>query len=264
MTLRKPWTIGFDADDTLWHNERFFRMTQDRFAELLADYAARPHLEEALLAAERRNLGRYGFGIKGFVLSMIETAIEVTDQRVPAPVIAELLAAGREMLAHPVELLPHAREAVEALAGRAELVLITKGDLLHQEQKLAQSGLGDLFDAVEIVSDKTPATYHRVFARHAGGAPDAPAGDADAPAGATGTGPRASRAGRDRRAPRAMMVGNSLKSDVMPAIEAGAWGVHVPHGDTWALEHALPPRDHPHFREIVTLGELPQLVEDLS
>ena len=226
------WMIGFDADDTLWHNERVFRMTQDRFAELLADHAEPEHLQERLLAAERRNLGHYGFGVKGFVLSMIETAIEVTDQQVPARVISQLLSAGQEMLSHPIDLLPHAREAVEALAEDAHLVLVTKGDLLDQERKLAQSGLGDLFDAVEIVSDKTPATYARVFAGHPG--------------------------------ERSMMVGNSLRSDVIPAIEAGGWGVHVPHDMTWALEHAEPPERHPRFRRIETLRGLPELLDSVS
>ena len=232
MGHAKDWTIGFDADDTLWQNEQFFRLTQGRFAGLLADYVAPEHLQHQLLAAERRNLGHYGFGIKGFVLSMIETAIEVTEGRVPAAVISELLDAGREMLRHPVDLLPGARDAVLALADRADLVLITKGDLLDQERKLAQSGLGDLFDAVEIVSDKTPAIYARIFARHG--------------------------------AARAMMVGNSLKSDVIPAIEAGGWGVHVPHDLTWALEHAEAPRTDPKFREIGSLFELPELVEGLG
>lgn len=226
------WTIGFDADDTLWHNERFFRATEERFLQLLAEHMEGPHLRAQLLDAERRNLGIYGFGIKGFVLSMIETAIDATEGRVPAAAIGEILAMGRDMLAHPIELLPQAREAVEAAARTGEVVLITKGDLLHQEQKLAASGLGDLFDAVEIVSDKTPATYLRVFARHGGR--------------------------------HAMMVGNSLKSDVIPALAAGAWGVHVPHGVTWELEAADAPLGHPRFREIPSLGELPALVEELS
>ena len=232
MSRHKDWTIGFDADDTLWQNEQFFRLTQDRFTALLADYTDAAHLQDRLLAAERRNLGHYGFGIKGFVLSMIETAIEVTNAQVPAHVIADLLDAGREMLRHPVELLPGARQAIAALAGQAHLVLITKGDLLDQERKLAQSGLGDLFDAVEIVSDKTPAVYARIFAQHA--------------------------------ANRAMMVGNSLKSDVIPAIRAGGWGIHVPHDLTWALEHAEPPRDDPKFREIQSLHDLPALVGSLG
>ena len=155
MVPRRLTTIAFDADDTLWQNEQFFRMTQERFAELLSDYTEPDHLSERLLEAERRNLGHYGFGIKGFILSMIETAIEVTDERVPAAVIGELIAAGQDMLAHPIELLPNAQSTIKALAGDYRILLITKGDLLDQERKLAQSGLGDVFDWVEIVSDKT-------------------------------------------------------------------------------------------------------------
>ncbi len=135
-------TIGFDADDTLWHNERFFKVTQDHFADLLADYTDCDHLNDRLLAAEKRNLGHYGFGIKGFVLSMIETAIEVTDEAVPASVIAELMAAGRDMLRHPIELLPHAREAIESLASTYRILLITKGELLDQERNLRNLALG--------------------------------------------------------------------------------------------------------------------------
>jgi putative hydrolase of the HAD superfamily len=227
-------TIGFDADDTLWQNESFFRLTQDRFAGLLADHAAPDHLAERLEAAERRNIGHYGFGVKGFTLSMIETAIEVTEGRVPAAVIGELIAAGREMLEHPIELLPAARATVTALAADYRVVLITKGDLLDQERKLAQSGLGDLFHGVEIVSHKTASAYRQIFARH-------------------GTG-----------ADQAMMVGNSLKSDVIPALEAGSWGVHVPHGLTWALEKADPPQESPRFHVLNSLAGLPALVESLA
>lgn len=227
-------TIGFDADDTLWHNESFFRLTQARFVELLDGYACPDHLGETLLAAERRNLGHYGYGVKGFTLSMIETAIEVTGGRVPASVIAEIMAAGREMLAHPIDLLPHAREAVSALSGSFRLVLITKGDLLHQERKLAQSGLGDLFDAVEIVSEKTPSVYAAAFARHGDGAE------------------------------RALMVGNSIKSDVLPALAAGSWGVYVPHGVTWAIEYAEPPLGHVRYRSLPDLGGLPELIGKLA
>lgn len=230
---KKITTLGFDADDTLWQNEEFFRLTQARFAELLGDFAEPGHLAERLLQAERRNLGHYGFGIKGFMLSMIETAIEVTEERVPASVISEIIAAGQEMLAHPIHLLPHAREAVEGLADRFKLVLITKGDLLDQERKLAQSGLGEMFDAVEIVSDKVPETYIRAFMRH-------------------GDGPE-----------RAMMVGNSMKSDVVPAIEAGGWGVHVPARYEWEIEQAEAPVDHPRFRVIKDLSGLEGLLADL-
>ena len=226
-------TIGFDADDTLWHNERFFQLTQERFAELLSDFTEPDHLMARLLDAERRNLGHYGFGIKGFVLSMIETAIEVTEERVPASVIRQLVDAGQEMLRHPIELLPHAREAVEKLATDHRLVLITKGDLLDQERKLAQSGLGELFDSVEIVSDKTPQTYARIF--DASGGTD-----------------------------RALMVGNSLKSDVLPAIEVGAHGVYVPQSLTWALEQAEPPKTEPLYHHIDDLAGLAPLVQTLD
>ncbi|SHI77271.1 HAD family hydrolase [Wenxinia saemankumensis] len=222
MTDLAEWTVGFDADDTLWHNERYFQMTQASFARLLADHADPADLGPRLDAVERRNLGRYGFGIKGFTLSMIETAVEVTEGRVPGAVIGEILAAGRDMLAHPVELLPGARDAVESLAGEARLLLVTKGDLLDQERKLAASGLGELFDGVEIVSDKTARTYARLFDR-----PD-----------------------------RSAMVGNSLRSDILPAIEAGAWGIHVPYETTWSYERAETPRGAERFRRIESLRDL--------
>ena len=226
--------IAFDADDTLWHNERFFRLTHDHFSDLLSDYAGRDHLEERLLEAERRNVGRYGFGIKGFVLSMIETALEVTDNRVPGAVIGEIVAAGREMLGHPIELLPHAEAALAQLKGRYPLLVITKGDLIDQERKIAQSGLGEVFDGVEIVSTKTPAVYAEIFRRRA------------IPLDA------------------AMMVGNSLKSDVLPVLALGGWGVHVPHELTWALEHDTAPEDAARFRLIDDLGQLPALLDRIE
>lgn len=223
-------TIGFDADDTLWQNEQFFRLTEERFVALLGAHGEAAEISGRLLEAERRNLAFYGFGIKGFVLSMIETAIEITKGEVKASVIGEILAAGREMVAHPVETLPDARETLAALSGDYRLVVITKGDLFDQERKLAQSGLGDLFHGVEIVSDKTAEMYRRVFARH-------------------GDGPE-----------RAMMVGNSLKSDILPALEAGAWAVHIPHELTWALEHAEEPVGQPRYRRIPRLSALDELV----
>jgi putative hydrolase of the HAD superfamily len=226
-------TIGFDADDTLWQNEAFFRLTEDRFAQLLAHAAPADHLMQRLLAAERRNLGHYGFGIKGFMLSMIETAVEVTEGRVTGDLIAEILSAGREMLRHPVELLPGARETVQALAPDYRVLLITKGDLMDQERKLAASDLGDLFHGVEIVSDKTAATYARIFARHGTGAAEG------------------------------LMVGNSLKSDVLPMLSAGGFGVFVPHGLSWALEAAEMPQGEPRFAEISSLAELPDLLPNL-
>lgn len=231
---RNKATIAFDADDTLWHNERYFQISQSRFRDLLAPYSDPDHLSDRLLAAERRNLGHYGYGVKGFMLSMIETAIEVTAQKVPAEVISELLAVGQDILAHPIELLPGARDVIGELSETFTIVLITKGDLLDQERKLAQSGLGEMFDRVEIVSEKTAAVYARIFQSF-------------------------------RQSPEtSMMVGNSLKSDVLPVLEIGGWGVHVPHDLTWALEHAEAPQTHQRFRALPSLQALPELVRQLE
>ena len=227
-------TIGFDADDTLWQNETFFRLTEQRFAGLLSEHGEHQVISARLLEAERRNLAFYGYGVKGFTLSMIETAVEVTNGQVSASVIAEILGFGRQMLQNPVEALPHAEETLAALSGRYTIVLITKGDLFDQERKLAQSGLGAYFNAVEIVSDKSADTYARIFSRH-------------------GDGPE-----------RAVMVGNSLKSDVVPAIRAGSWGVYVPHELTWVLEHEDAPESDPRFRRIASLAELPALIAQMT
>jgi putative hydrolase of the HAD superfamily len=227
-------TIGFDADDTLWRHEHYYQLTEARFAALLSEYAAPEAISETLLAAEKRNLAFYGYGIKGFTLSMIETALELTAGRADGHVIAAILAAGREMLRHPVETLPGVRETLSGLAGDYGLILITKGDLFDQERKLAESGLGELFAAVEIVSEKTASTYERIFARH-------------------GDGPQ-----------RAMMVGNSLKSDIVPAIAAGSWGVHVPHELNWALDRAEAPVAAARFRRVARIGELPGLLGEIN
>ena len=226
--------IGFDADDTLWQNETFFRLTEQRFAELLSEHGEHEVISARLLEAERRNLSFYGYGVKGFTLSMIETAVEITGGEVSASVIAEILGFGRQMLQNPVETLPHVHDTLDALAGKYRILLITKGDLFDQERKLAQSGLGEYFDAVEIVSEKTPRTYERIFGRHADGAA------------------------------HAMMVGNSLKSDVVPAITAGGWGVHVPHELTWVLEHETAPDGNPRFHRIDDLSGLLPLLGQIT
>jgi putative hydrolase of the HAD superfamily len=226
--------IGFDADDTLWQNETFFRMTEQRFTELLSDHGEHQVISAKLLEAERRNLKIYGYGVKGFTLSMIETALEMTGGQVNPSVVAEILSFGRQMLQNPVETLPHVHETLESLAGKYRILLITKGDLFDQERKLAQSGLGDYFDAVEIVSEKSPQTYGRIFARHTDGAE------------------------------HSMMVGNSLKSDVVPVISAGGWGIHVPHELTWILEHEEAPEDNPRFRRITDLSGLLPLLGQIA
>jgi putative hydrolase of the HAD superfamily len=168
------------------------------------------------------------------MLSLIETAVDVTGGAVPGKVIGEVLEAGRELLRHPIEPLPHVAETLRALGASHTLVLITKGDLFDQERKLAASGLGDHFDAVEIVSDKTAAVYDRLFRRH-------------------GDGPAA-----------AMMVGNSLASDIVPALASGAWGVHVPSGFNWALDAHDEPIGSPRFRRLSDLGALPALVGEIG
>ena len=227
-------TVGLDADDTLWHNETIFRLTQDRFRALMTEVAAPEVLDARLAEIESRNLRLYGYGVKGFTLSMIETAMELTDHQPPGRLITDILAAGREMLVHPVEPLPGVEVALSELSNDFRLVLITKGDLLHQEQKLAASGLGDWFAAVEIVSEKDAGTYGRVFARHGTGAGEA------------------------------AMCGNSLKSDVLPALEAGAWAAHLPYPVTWAHEMAETPVKHPRFVELASIADLPAWVRALA
>ncbi len=227
-------TIGLDADDTLWHNEGIFRMTQDRFLTLMSDHADTEALQSRLREVEKRNLRLYGYGVKGFTLSMIETAMELTDNNAPGRLIAEILAAGREMLDHPVETLPGVDQALGELVDDYRLVLITKGDLLHQETKLAASGLGELFVAVEIVSEKDASTYERVFARH-------------------GTG-----------AAQAVMCGNSMRSDILPALEAGAYAAYVPYPLIWEHEMAEAPQNHPRFAELPKITDLPAWVRSLS
>ena len=226
-------TVGLDADDTLWHNETIFRLTHARFVDLLDDHGDAATIEARLAETEQRNLRLYGYGVKGFTLSMIETAMELTQDKVSIGVIKQILAAGREMLTEPVEPLPGVDQALARLSERYRLVLITKGDLLHQEQKLAASGLGDLFAAVEIVSEKDADTYRRVFARH-------------------GTGPEQS-----------VMAGNSVRSDVVPALDAGCWGALIPYPLVWAHEAASAPSDHPRYVELGSISDLPAWVDGL-
>lgn len=219
-------TIALDADDTLWQNEQFFRLTEQRFADLLAPYTDAPDLNDRLIASVTRNLSFYGFGMKGFALSMVETALDVTDHRVPGTVIAEILAAGRELLSYPIETLPYVDQALDQLQQTHRLILITKGDVFDQERKLAASGLAEYFAAIEIVADKTPEAYDRIFKRHTDGAE------------------------------RTVMVGNSLRSDILPALAAGSFAVYVPHDLTWSYEHAEEPINEPRYAKIEHLGTL--------
>ena len=218
--------ICLDADDTLWHNETFFRDAFGHFAELLAPFGNAADVQARLAHVEHRNLGAYGYGVKGFVLSMLESASELAGDDLSAGTVRKILELGADLLAHPIELLPGVEEALDRLARRARLVLITKGDLHHQEVKLAASGLGDRFSGVEIVSDKRADTYHRIFRRY-------------------GTDPA-----------EALMAGNSMRSDILPALEAGAWAAFVPFELVWAHEAAEAPAGHPRFKELSSLAEL--------
>jgi putative hydrolase of the HAD superfamily len=224
--------IGFDADDTLWHNENVFEKAHERYFKLLARHHDTPTVEKALFATEMRNLALYGYGIKGYTLSAIETAIGLTEGKVSPTELQEIIALGREMLDHPVELLPGAEEALAALAPKYRLMVITKGDLRDQERKLAKSGIAARFDAVEIVSEKDQGTYERIFARH-------------------GIDPRTF-----------LMVGNSVKSDILPVLALGGAGIHVPYRITWNHEHAsLPAGAEGRLFEAASLAEVPTIVD---
>jgi putative hydrolase of the HAD superfamily len=219
--------ICLDADDTLWGHENFFKRAARRYHALLAPFAASTHTQERMDAAEERNLHIYGYGVKGFTLSMLETALEIAGDDLPAATVREILEIGRDLMRHPIELLPSVRETLPRLAAHARVVMVTKGDLFHQESKLAASGLGDHFAGVEIVSEKTAETYTKVFARY-----------------------RVS-------AESAVMVGNSLRSDIWPALKAGAWAVYIPSEFEWARERAETPESERRFRKLASFAELP-------
>ena len=227
--------IGFDADDTLWHNESIFERSHERYRALLARHHDAATVDRTLFATEMRNLDLYGYGVKGFTLSAIETAIHLTAGKISAAEIQELIDLGREMLAHPVELLDGAAEILAALAPQHRLLVITKGDLRDQERKLAKSDLAAHFRHVEIVSEKDQPTYAHIFRRHAI-APE-----------------------------RFLMVGNSIKSDILPVLALGGAGAHVPYHLLWAHERAEePPRAEGRFFQIASLRELPTVVAQLA
>ena len=218
--------ICIDADDTLWHNMRFFHATQDALVRMLEPFVDAGIARSSLEGCEIRNLKLYGYGAKAFTLSMIETALELGGDEVPASVIREILEAGKALHAHPVELFEGTEDTLAALAERARLVLVTKGDLFHQEAKLAASGLGELFTGIEIVSDKRPATFAAIFSRY-GAAPE-----------------------------HALMAGDSMRSDILPALEAGAWAAYIPQPLGWSHEQRPAPADHPRFVELPSLAAL--------
>jgi putative hydrolase of the HAD superfamily len=231
--------VALDADDTLWHNEPLYTGTRERFRELLAKYEPSGVLDDRLYEVELRNLRHFGYGVKGFVLSLIESAIEMTDGRLETADVSRIIEWGREMLVSPVELLEGVRDVAEQLAAMYPLILVTKGDLLHQETKLAGSGLGHLFQGLEVVSEKDERIYRNLIARH-------------------GVPPN-----------RFVMVGNSLRSDILPALDAGAHAVYIPYAISWVHERISPEAmsammTNARCHQIAQFRELPGLLQRLE
>ena len=227
-------TLGVDADDTLWHSENHFAVTERRFGELVSPWMDGGEAARRLLERERANLRLFGYGVKGFTLSMIETAIEASDGSIPTEAVREIIEWGKEMMNHPVDLLPGVEETIDDLQGRYRLLLITKGDLFHQETKIAESGLAERFDGIEILSEKSPDQYRRVLDRCA-------------------TSPA-----------EFVMVGNSLRSDVLPVVDIGAHGVHIPYGILWGHESVEEEPDHGSYHRLARFSELPELLHRLD
>ncbi len=226
--------VGFDGDDTLWHSETRFHVTQGAFRDLLRGHVPEADIDTRLHQMEMQNLAIYGYGVKSFTLSMLETAIELTQAKIPAADLEVILGWGKRMLMQPTELLPGVQETLRLLSAEHDLLLITKGDLFDQESKLARSGLGELFLGVEILTEKSVDTYQGVFRRR-------------------GIDPA-----------EFVMVGNSLRSDVVPVVALGGRAVHIPYEVTWQHEH-VPEDELPKqgWRRISTIAELPAALENL-
>ncbi|AXA85561.1 haloacid dehalogenase [Lysobacter oculi] len=227
--------VGFDADDTLWKSEDYYREAEAEFRRIVGAHVDLHDVGARLYAVEKRNLALFGYGVKGMALSMVEAAIEITEGRIPAGDIHRIVALAKSLLRHPVELLPGVAEAVEAVASRHDIVLITKGDLFHQEAKVRESGLARWFRRIEIVSEKDVPTYARLLEEF-------------------GVAPK-----------EFVMVGNSLRSDIAPLLELGAWGVHVPYHVTWAHEtEAEVDAAHPRLRHARAAHEWPDALARIA
>jgi putative hydrolase of the HAD superfamily len=227
--------VGFDADDTLWRSEDYYRDAQARFERIVAGYVDLDDVGERMYAIEKRNLALFGYGAKGMTLSMLEAAVTITESRISAADLHRIIELGKGILRHPVELIPGIREAVADIAADFPVVLVTKGDLFHQEAKVRESGLAGAFGRIEIVSEKDADTYARLFREFA-----------VEPA-------------------EFLMVGNSLRSDIVPVLALGGWGVHMPYHVTWAHERdagGVP--DPARMREVANASELPAAVRALA
>jgi putative hydrolase of the HAD superfamily len=228
-------TIAFDADDTLWHSESLYANAQAVYRSVLRPYARAEISNRVLHETEMRNLAIYGYGVKGFALSMLEAALEVSEWQISGSEVQQVLNVAKHMLRTEVELLAGVAEVIAQLAETYPLMLITKGDLAHQEAKIEQSGLKQYFRSIEIVTDKTPQSYAALLARH------------------------------HIEPSRFLMIGNSLRSDILPVLEIGGQAVHVPYAITWTHEHVdVPPDQHGRYHELEYIGQLPALVEQLE
>jgi putative hydrolase of the HAD superfamily len=232
-----PALVGFDGDDTLWRSQDYFDQAQAEFERMLGGYVdlADARVAERLYAVEKGNIALFGYGVKGMVLSMVEAAVDITGGRISSADLHRIVLMGKDLLQHPVELLPGIREAVEAIARDWPVVLVTKGDLFHQEAKVRQCGLADLFGRIEVVSEKDPPTYARVLREF------------------------------DVPAHRFVMIGNSLRSDIAPVLALGGWGVHVPYHATWVHEtQAEVPADAPRLHTVADAAALPGALRDIA
>ncbi len=225
--------IAFDADDTLWHSESLYAATQAEYRHLLSGYATPDRIDAVLHATEMRNLALYGYGIKGFALSMIEAALEISTHQIQGREVQHILNLARHMLSAEVQLLDHAAETIAQLANTYPLLLITKGDLIDQEAKIERSGLKSYFRHIEIVSDKTVEAYAALLAKH------------------------------QLEPARFLMVGNSLRSDILPVVALGGHAVFIPYHITWAHEHVDTPATAGYLT-LEHLGQLPAALEQLT
>ena len=229
--------IGFDGDDTLWQSQDYYDAAQAEFERIVGTYVdlADVRVHERLLAVETGNIHAFGYGAKGMTLSMIEAAFEITGGLISAGDLHRMVGIGKEVLAHPVDMLPGIRDAVEEVAANYRIVLITKGDLIHQQAKVRRSDLGDLFHRIEIVSEKDAAAYARVLDEC------------------------------DVSPTSFVMVGNSLRSDIAPVVELGGWGVYMPYHSTWSLE--TDPQfsvDNPRVIQVSAAHSIPVAIQRLA
>lgn len=231
--MSKIRVVSFDADDTLWHNEQYFLDAQEKFWHLMEDFLPAHSSAQELMKTELQNIQLYGYGIKAFILSMIEASIKISDGRINSRGIETIISFGKDMLDKPVEVIDGVQSVLEQLHGSYRLVVTTKGDLLDQERKLQKSGLADYFHHIEIVSDKTEQEYRKLI-RHL-----------------------------DIESEEFLMIGNSLRSDILPVLNIGGYGVHVPYHTTWAHEQIDHEIEHQKFRELASISQLPAVLSDL-